>query len=256
MAFARISSLDRLLACAGSEFLGGTDEKSEGARVAADWGTMVHHWKETGEIVAVNERTNLPPLFEKKLREGGVRREQWWPEDMVHELALAVDPSTEGKGYYRSLGRGDRGAKDKWKTDHSDRFVTGTADGYAWMFDRLWVDDLKTGRDVTFEQHEQQLKGYALGVARVLEYRGPVHATVTWWPRYPVVSQPQRFGRVIEQDELLAFERGLVTLRNEILRYREAKEKVMATEVHLAGGPQCNWCPSRDECPSRAESEW
>lgn len=247
-----MSSLDRLLACAGSEFLGGVDEKSEAARVAADWGTLVHHWKESGEIVAVNGRENLPPLFEKKLREGRVRREQWWPEDMVHELALAVDPLSAVVHF----AEGDRGAKEAWKAAQSDQYVTGSADGYAWMFDRLWVDDLKTGRDVTFEQHEQQLKGYALGVARVLEYRGPVHATVTWWPRYPVVSQPQRFGRVIEQDELLAFERRLVTLRDEILRYREAKEKVVATEVHLAGGPQCNWCPSRDECPSRAESEW
>ncbi len=225
----------------------GQDIKSEAASVAADWGTMVHHWAETGEIHSPRE--NLPPLFRKKLEQSGVRREQWWPEGMTHETALAVNPLRE----YRQKADGDRGAKEEWKAAFGDDWCTGTGDGHMQMFDVLWLDDLKTGKNVTFQEYEQQLKFYALGLSRVLEYRGPVHATLTWWPRYPVVSQPSRFGRVIEQDELAVFEKQLVQLRDTILWARAGEIDIR--DYLKPGEAQCLWCPARQGCPEYGTSE-
>lgn len=206
---------------------------------------MVHHWAATGEVITVNGRTNLPPLFRKKLDQGEVDRLRWWPEEMEHEIALAVNPLRA----YAENCDGDSEKKDAWKKAFGDEWVTGTGDGRMFLFDTLWVDDLKTGRDVQFEDHLQQLRFYALGMARVMDYSGPVSATITWWPRYPVLSQPERFGRVFEQDELLAFEKRLVTLRDTILWAREGKIDVL--EMLRPGDKQCLWCPARDVCTAR-----
>lgn len=246
--FARFSSIDRLLECAGGAVMqaDGDETKSEYTKTAADWGTMVHHWKETGEIITVNDRKNLPPLFEKKLRESGVRRDVWWPESLgiLHETAVAVAPFEE----YRMSDEGGRDEKDAWKKAHSDRFATGTCDGRWWMFDTLTIEDLKTGREVTYEQHQGQVTGYALGVARALDYRGPVSLMICHWPRYPVVGVPRRFGKVVEQDELLAFEKRLSRLRDDVLRGREAAEK-----MRLRTGEHCLYCPSKRYCPEWAK---
>jgi hypothetical protein len=237
-----MSSLDRLLACAGGDVLGGQDVKSKSAVVAAAWGTMVHEWKESGKIVAVPGHENLAPLFEKKLRVTGVQRETYWPADMVHELAVAVNPFT---GYAVYEGPDTREAKESWKAAHSDDWCTGTVDGYFWMFDTLAIDDLKTGREVTLEGHQWQVTGYALAVARVLDYRGPVNVMITHWSRYPVDNRPVRLGRTVEPDELLAFEKRLAKLRDDILRAREDKKTLRL----YPGDIQCKWCPSRGVCP-------
>lgn len=240
MAFARASSLDRLLKCYGDAVLvGGVDQRSESTKIAADWGTMVHGWKETGTIEVVNGRKNLVPLFEKKIRESGVRREEWWPATMTHEVALAVKPFQVYAEH-----RGTREEKDAWKAGQSDEWATGTLDGFDWMFDVLWVDDLKTGRFVSLEEYEEQLRFYALGASRVLGYSGPVNVTLTHWPRYPVIGKPQRFGRVIEQDELNWFEKRLVDLRDSILRAKEDRAK-----LELFAGEHCTFCRSRSVCP-------
>lgn len=220
--------------------------KSDRAIEAAAWGTMAHHWKETGEVVAVPGFEKLAPLFQRKLKVGGVRREEWWPEDMRHELALAVAPFEA----YHLLEDGAKAEKEAWKAAHDDRYCTGTVDGDAYLFDVLWIDDLKTGRMVTLEDHVEQVKFYALGVARVLDYRGPVHVTITHWPRYRTDNRPERLGRVVEQDELSAFEDRLARLRNDILRDREHAERGDVTKIDLyPGEEQCLWCPSKRICP-------
>lgn len=248
MAFARASSLDRMLECYGGEILGGTEEKPESTKIAADWGTMVHDWKETGLVRPVNGRTNLPPLFEKKLRLTGVQREQWWPPSMVHELAMAVNPFTS----YQSLLDGSKEEKEAWKAAFDDQWATGTLDGYDWMFDVLWIDDLKTGKLVTEEQYIQQRRFYALGLSRLLDYRGPVNITLTWWPRYPVLQLPQRFGRVIEQDELRAFEKRIAKLRDDVL-----KARVDVKHLQLVPGEeQCVFCPSRNVCEQAVKRDY
>lgn len=239
MPFARASSLDRLLKCCGGEILEGKDTRSEGMKIAADWGSIGHHWKETGEVVEVNGRKNLVPLWEKKIRESGVRREDWWPDSMTHELALGVKPF---EAYAKMVGT--REEKDAWKAGLSDEWCSGSLDGFDWMFDVLWVDDLKTGRFVTLEEHQEQMRFYALGASRVLDYRGPVHVTLTHFPRYPVVNKPVRMGRVIEQDELLWFEKRLVQLRDDILRAKEDRKK-----LQLVAGEHCTFCRARHGCP-------
>ncbi len=258
MPFARASSLDLLLACYGSAILGGDgEEKPESTKVAADWGSMVHDWKETGLVRPVSEaRKNLVPLFEKKLKATGVRREQWWPETMVHELAMAVKPFEA----YAQLVEGGKDEKELWKAAFGEDWVTGTLDGYDWMFDVLWIDDLKTGRDknrageslVTDAKYIEQRRFYALGLSRLLDYRGPVNVTLTHWPRYPVLSLPTRFGRVIEQDEVNDFEKRLVRLRDNVRRARDDKAKLNLTP----GEEQCMFCPSRGKCLVAAPRPW
>lgn len=244
MPFARASSLDRLLACSGGSFLGGTDVKSERAEEAADWGTLVHHWKATGEIKQVNEWKNHPALFKRKLEKSGVKREDWWPvEDFFHEKAFALDPDGGVVAY-------DGERAEAWKAERDDRFCTGTCDGFGWMFDTLWVDDLKTGRFVSLEEYKQQLRFYALCVVRLTAYRGDVNLTLTHWPRYPNHGQPVRMGMVIEQDDLKAFAKQLSRLRSEILRGRDKPELVTLNPSESA----CLWCPSRGVCPAYERS--
>lgn len=246
MPFARASSLDRLLNCYGDLVLGGTDEKSEYVKVAADWGTMAHEWKETGQVVVVNNRQNIAKLFEKKLREGRVNREQWWPKTMIHEVAMAVNPFQA----YGEMREGDKAEKEAWKAAFGDDWCTGTLDGYDWMFDVLWIDDLKTGRFVEEANYIEQRRFYALGLCRLLDYRGPVNITLTHWPRYPVLSQPNRFGRVIEQDEIRDFEKRLVKLRDDVRRAKEKRE-----HMRLVSGEHCTFCPSRKVCPELNQGE-
>jgi hypothetical protein len=203
---------------------------------------MVHQWVENGDIPTVNGRQNHPPLFEKKLKIGGVRRAQWWPDDMRCETAVAVNPLNAYEAYE---GVGGKQKKEAWKQAFDDDWCTGTVDGWWWLFDdALTVSDLKTGRIVTFEAYEQQVMGYALGLARVLDYKGPVNLFIDWWPRYPVTSQPRRLGRVVEPDELLAFEKRLATLKDDIRRGRDNPASVVLNPSDQA----CMWCPSRSVC--------
>lgn len=239
MPFARASSLDRLLNCYGDLILGGTDEKSEYVKISADWGTMVHGWKETGQIEVVNGRKNLAKLFEKKLKLGGVKREQWWSSTMIHEVAMAVKPFEA----YAELRIGTKDEKEAWKAAFDDNWGTGTLDGYDWMFDVLHIDDLKTGRFVDESMYIEQRRFYALGLSRLLDYRGPVNVTLTHWPRYPVLSQPMRFGRQLDQDELKHFEKRLAKLRDDVRRARDKKENLILTP-----GEHCVFCPSRNVC--------
>lgn len=240
MPFARASSLDRLLQCHGSAVMGQADTRSDRAREAADWGTMVHAWKETGEVVEVGGRKNHPALFRRKLERSGVKREVEWPESLgiKHELALAVDPLCEYRSY-----EGDN--KDAWKNAHNDRWLTGTADGYWLLFDALTVEDLKTGAMVDIEDYRYQLMAYALGVSRVIDYRRSINLVLNHWPRYPVMSRPKRTVRVVEPDELLAFEKRLIKLRDDIRRCREDVRNLILRPSEAA----CTWCPSRSFCP-------
>lgn len=211
----------------------------------------MHHWKATGEIKQVGEWKNHPALFKRKLEKSGVKREHYWPESMRHEMAIAFDVV---HSRVTSAWGGDD--LEKWKANFGDEFCTGTADGYDWMFDRLWVDDLKTGRYAPLESHQEQLLFYGLGVARLLDYRGPVHITVTHWPRYPNHGLPTRVGRVVEQDELRDFEGRLAKLRTEIL-YAKKNVRMDGPGGHamkLTAGDQCTWCNSRLICPEYAKS--
>jgi hypothetical protein len=237
-----------MLECYGGEIIGGTDEKPESTKIAADWGSMTHEWKETGVIPVINGRKNLVPLLEKKIKLTGIDRERWWPKTMVHELAMAVSPFED----YKSLLDGTKEQKEAWKVAFSERYCTGTLDGYDWMFDVLWIDDLKTGKLVTEEDYVMQRKLYALGLSRLLDYRGPVNVTLTWWPRYPVLVDPIRFGRTVEQDELLAFEKRIAKLRDNVLR---AKVDVKHLQL-VPGEEQCSFCPSRHECPVAQKREY
>lgn len=243
MPFARCSDLDRLFACHGDAVLQGNDDtRGPGAREAAAWGTTGHTWMETGDVTPPKGYGKLGPLFKRKLTTTGIKREQWWPENALHEIAIAINP---GKAYRAFGGPAATAAvKEAWKADFDDEWVTGTADARWWMFDQLYVDDLKTGREVTWEQYQWQVHAYCLGIARCSDYRGDVHATLTHWPRYPVASVPRRFGKVITASELDAFEQRLIRLRSDILRSRESRARLV-----LTAGEHCTWCKSKKICP-------
>jgi hypothetical protein len=220
---ARASQLDRLLACPGSGYLPQIDLRGARAHEAAAWGTMCHRWVETGEIGH--------PGLQKKLDASGASRDALWPGGS-HEVALAYNVLT---GEARSF-QGD--GKDEWKAAFDNEWVVGTLDYVDEVFGEPWVDDLKTGRRVTWEAYEAQQTFYALAWSKA-NYgdRRRTRSTLTHWPRYPLGGLPFRFGKVIEAEELEHFE----------ARLREMRAAILSQGPRVVG-PQCTYCPSRTNC--------
>lgn len=209
---------------------------SERALESRDWGNFVHKWVETGEMHGDEKKTRL---LEKKLRESGTVREEWWPEDGQNEIALAYNIHT---GEAQAQTDGTPSDKDGWKASFDVNWIVGTLDYTADLFGTLWVDDLKTGRLVSWEDYEAQQQFYC-GVWGLVS-RGEVvdtRSTLTHWPKYPVAGKPTRFGKHYEAQELNGFLDGL---------------KVLAGTVYtLNSGPHCKFCPSRYDCEAYKENE-
>src|SRR5687767_6728827 len=91
MALVRASSLDLFLACNGAwnlQYAPVSDDylekrKNEGA----EWGTMVHTWKQTGKIEHRSKRTAAS--FKKRV--AGVSRLDYWDYRGWHEVGVAYN---------------------------------------------------------------------------------------------------------------------------------------------------------------------
>lgn len=130
--------------------------------------------------------------------------------------------------------------KDAWKAAFNDEWIVGTLDYGQVIFDTPWVDDLKTGRFVTWEDYAAQQTFYCgvyslLAVGSIVDTR----STLTHWPRYPVGKRPNRFGYLIEEAELKGFLKSLLEFRNQALAQRPSS---------LVTGEHCRFCPSRGNC--------
>jgi len=235
----RASRLPLLTKCSGSAYLPVDDEQTVNAARAAEWGKLVHRWKETGEVSGSTKRNRT--ALEKAIFESGVDRELLWPVDGVHETAVAL--RVDG---IREVSREDT-PNPGWITGHED---------FHWFFldGTLWVDDLKTGKvypdpETGVNRYPQdvesaQLKFYALAIATLLGYTGRVCVSLTHWPRLPLEfrhSEPVRYWTEYTHEELQQFWTKLEEL------YAEVEEGNKGAFV-LNPGDHCRFCPSRNYC--------
>lgn len=234
MPLCRASELDRLLKCPGAAWLPRQELVTEKGLEARDWGNACHKWAETGELPT---NYKFRTLLLKKIAKSGTNREELWNADGSREMALAynvIDGRCE-------TAPPDCQDKNAWKGAFGDEWIVGTLDYAQVIFDTPWVDDLKTGRFVEWEDYAAQQTFYCavyskLSVGSVVDTR----STITHWPRYPTHKKPYRFGHVLEAEELLAFLRSLKDFRLQVLAQKPQS---------LVLGDHCKFCPSRGNCP-------
>lgn len=248
----RASSLPLLMKCTGAAVLPCVPGKTEQAEKAADWGTMVHRWVQTGEIVGPNRR--MEGDLAKAIEISGIVRDEWWPEG-IHEGAVAV--------------RVDGTREASWDDTERDGWITGHYDFRWWMLDELWIDELKTGKfyanppagipghhehlevgENRFPQNVRspQPKTYALALAELLSYDGWVNVSVTHWPRLPLTHRhclPTREWVQYNNSDLMGHWYELektyqLEQRNQLALYGYEDELI------LTPGDHCKFCPVRD----------
>lgn len=234
----RASKLPLLTKCSGSAYLPADEEQSENARVAAEWGRMVHTWKETGEIRGFTKRART--ALQKAIQLSGISRQDLWPSGGVHEQGVRLGVA------------GNRVVEPT--AEPAPGYITGTDDFQWWILgDELWIDDLKTGKYYATEDgsnrypqdvRSAQLRFYALAIATLLGYTGRVHVSLTHWPRLPLEfrhAEPVRFWTEYHTDELARYWGELEALYQEI-------EAGHAGNYTLRPGDHCRFCPSRNYC--------
>lgn len=248
----RASSLPLLTKCAGSACLTqGEEEKSDAAQEGADWGDMVHGWKQHGRVEHPSKR--MVTAFLKALELSGADPKEMWPEGGKHEQAVAL----------RVDGIREAEWNDAHLRDGQPAWITGTDDFQWWLFDgELWIDDLKTGKyypnpppgcighmrgiEVGDNRYPQdvrsaQLRFYALAAATLLGYAGSVHVSLTHWPRLPLEHRhrhPVRYWTTYSAEELTSFWGDLERLHEEVHR----------GALVLRPGDHCRFCPARNNC--------
>lgn len=267
----RASSLPLLLKCPGSATLPQDHTKSDEAIKGSEWGTMVHHWKETGIIRAgADKRTGT--AFTKAVKLSGVDRHDLWPPGGTHETTMAVwvgagdvlADNTEG-------GCGRLGASAE-AVIGLPGWISGHSDFHWWLLDGLlWVDDLKTSKlypnpDEQWPGHvphlavgenrfpelptSVQLGFYALALSLALDYKGDVVASITHWPRLPLARRhalPERIWHTYSSGELLSLHDRLRVLDSE-RRHNELVVTDGSGTLKLTPGAHCRFCPSRNFC--------
>ncbi len=196
----RASESDRAVLCPGSLVLPRYDRKSPKTQEAADWGTLCHYWKETGELVSpfpyplVKQHVKDLNTLDEKLLLSGTQREDWWPaKHGEHEVSFAIRLRNGALELYK----GAKANGDLWKLKFPKlEYVTGTIDWVEWGADGDWplVDDLKTGHWTVDPAESLQHRTYALvpwlaagGLSKFY-----VGVTTTKWEKYPLDGQPIR----------------------------------------------------------------
>lgn len=207
-------------------------EKSVRATDAADFGTLVHHWKETGESDPAWASERDIVCLEKKLLGTGIKREDWWPTGAGrHEVTFAVELYTLRLREYT----GPREGADEWKKQFSPRWLTGTIDWLATHNARPWIDDLKTGAWPVHVDTKQLLSYAMYPYAKHAPF--PYWTTITQWPKYPLAGLPRRTGRWASELDMLAHLDDL----------RWAHEH--PTEINPTENG-CRFCDSKPICPA------
>lgn len=244
--FARASELDRLFSCTGSLFL---PRVQDPPGTAAQWGTLVHSWLETGEIPT---QEPFRRALTRRLKESGVDREIWWPSEGVHEATFGLN-LVSGEVVrcvmprLVQMGETQKSYSDRWKESLSDEWVVGTLDFGMELLDRPWVDDLKTGRFASWHDYAAQQTFYCVVWSQYLyaELRES-RSTITHWPKYPSAGKPKRKGTLLGVDTLKKFVLELTQLRESVLGLRNTGKT-----GELLPGDQCRYCPSRTNCPTQ-----
>jgi PD-(D/E)XK nuclease superfamily len=245
----RGSSLPLLTKCAGSlvlpcvEFR--TPEAIERARDAATWGTMVHHWKETGEIRHEDKRTRT--AFEKALELSEVKRETYWPIDGEHEIEVSWRLDGSRRAVRGLPPKGEPG----WMTGHIDyaRYWVNQINGNS----ILRINDLKTAKryydrwthQEVFQPDPRspQLMGYGLALAAADNFDGPVILDIVHWPKLPLSERHS--PPVVYESWVSPEEREAEWL---IMENLYAQSRLPVGEVTLNPGPHCKFCPAQLAC--------
>lgn len=236
----RASESDRGVLCPASLVLPRTRIRSEKTIRAADWGTLVHHWKETGETDPPWANEKDVDLLERKLLATGVRRETLW-RGGHHEVSFALNLETLRVEKFM----GARDKADAWKAAFGvpppprliSPYLTGTIDWYDGCADWLEVNDLKTG---AFQPDPmmKQLVSYALFIWIYDGYRPTtIGRSITWWPKYPIDGQPRQL--TAPPITALELEEHLDDLQHSVRNPHE----INPTE------DGCRFCDSRPNCP-------
>ncbi len=234
----RASSSDRGVTCPASlELPVFARPMSESRQRALDWGTLVHSWKETGEMDPRFRPADRLCLA-TKLERTGVTREVYWPGGH-HELTFAINLETASP-LLHDPATGI--PADPWKsTFDPTKFLTGTIDWWNWNVDGDGdvLDDLKTGRWPVDAKTSRQLRSYALlpwvMAGRPDDYS--ILTSITQWPRYPMAGKPTRTFHALSGGDL---EDHLDDLRWAVAHPNE----VNPTEEG------CRFCECKPGCPS------
>ena len=234
----RASELDRSLRCVGSKLIPPQRMLSSGVLKAGAWGTFVHHWKETGNLLTKSEYyDSFKSTFEKKILPS---RDELWPINGEHEVSYAYNCENGTVARYT-------GAPNEWKDSHNSQWVCGTNDYEreedGWGEKLFWIDDLKTGGTFNTPPSEcLQLYFYAMcaNLYAHQEIRSTL-VSITHWPKYPLNSIPDRKTHYLEANKIEKFRNLLLT------RYNEWLEGYKLDAFNL--GNHCLYCDAAYKCP-------
>ena len=255
----RASETDRVVACPASQHVIGTKHRTEKADIAAAWGDLVHHWKETGETNPAWAKEKEIACLDKKLLLSDTQRDYYWRlEDGEHEVSFALHLVTLEIQLYSHYAEScirrleppeDR---DDWKARFGTEWLTGTVDWLHWGTDETvpWIDDLKTGHWPVDPKKAGQLRSYALlpWVLQGCPIDWECAVSVTKWERYPLAGRPTRSAHRLSGLDLAEH---LEALRHASAHHEEVDPLAWDPETETyAAGEQCLFCPNRLEHPA------
>lgn len=242
--WARASSLERSLSCAGSTQLPqwedsrGIVKRDRGlyplvmpdalvvrSKAAAERGRQRHAEKESGAF--------FPEGYSGLVAHG-------W-----HELSFSYCCLT---GKVRVYQHPNEHARSMWKAMQCEHAVTGTADWCAILKDGMpWVDDLKTGW-MTPEVLTAQLLFYSMCLSDLVREGHPlVSMGVPGAVAVSITHQPSGKGQPTRE----GLWRRASLLMIEDFRQRLTDGWRMTKLMDLTtAGPHCQWCPSMAWCDS------
>lgn len=236
----RFSSLDQLIACPGYVSFDRRpdleDEEFPNAKKSREWGTMVHGWKETGNIVHEDPREarlfgNRIWKSEKNGRSEKLDRFKYWPAKGIHELHV---------GYHWPTGHGivDYSKPSNWYTRFDDEWIVGVTDFYY----QGRVSDLKTGKIWEKESEDSmQVTGYGAAISGFglkVDTLEVIH-----WPKYPAKEPPRVIQSSVKDDTFPIFKDKVTHAMNN--RGKEFNPSV----------DNCRFCPARFTCPFAEKEE-
>jgi hypothetical protein len=230
----RSSDSDRAVICSHSLIAPRNLARRKKADSAAGYGTVVHRWKETGEIDGGPDGRTL----EKKLLLSGTDRGILWSEPGVHEVTFGIRLHETP---FAVVYSGERSGADAWKASWvGTDCITGTVD---WLGNRdgaVWVDDLKTGHWPVDVATSMQLRSYALlpwvEAGCPMDYE--VVTSITQWEKYPLSAPPVRTWCTLTGFDLLE--------HLDRLRWATGSDEAVI-------GDHCTFCDAREP---HAASGW
>lgn len=232
----RASESDRGLLCPASLVRKKTGKRSEKADGSAEWGTFIHHWKETGEIKGSKSASRT---LNKKLLASGIDRAQLWPAisgSYGHETTFSINIETLQLRIWTP--KGSKYPRDYWKHRHPrNRYITGSID---WLSKRSrdglpWVDDLKTGTWPVNAKYSKQLRTYALVPWLLSGCKTAVWVSITQWPKYRLDCKPKRNWYLIKSAELKK-------------HLEKIKWAIKNTHRAIPSVEACRFCLCKPEC--------